>query len=78
MVVHMVRYKPEATVAIKRGENAGRTLRYSNIVTEWKTVGDWDGRRALSMNANAPGGDPVVVIVQRKGYGEIVGAARLR
>ncbi len=77
-VVQLVRYTPEATVAISRGENAGRNLTYSNIVTEWDVIGRWDGRSALSLDADVPGDSPVVVIVQQSTDGPIVGAARLR
>ena len=28
-VIHLISYRPGSTVAIKRGENAGRTLQYS-------------------------------------------------
>ncbi|MFC2969161.1 DUF1223 domain-containing protein [Acidimangrovimonas pyrenivorans] len=75
--VQLVRYRPEATVQIRRGENAGRTLTYHNIVTHWETLRDWDGRSALSLTAPAKGEQPVVVIVQRKGPGEILAAARV-
>lgn len=76
--VALIRYRPEATVSILRGENAGRTLTYHNIVTSWKVLGTWDGRGALSLNARAEGGEPVVVIVQADGPGAILAAARLR
>ncbi len=44
--VQLVRYRPEETVAIERGENAGRTLTYRNIVTSWQALGEWSGRGA--------------------------------
>ena len=77
-VVQLVRYTPEQTVAIRRGENAGRTLNYSNIVKSWDVIGRWDGRSALSLATTADGPDAVVVIVQQNGHGPIVGAAQLR
>ena len=33
-------------VAIEAGENAGRDLTYTNIVTDWETIARWDGQRA--------------------------------
>lgn len=78
MVVQLVRYSKKETRDIRRGENAGRTLDYHNIVTHWETVGDWNARRAKTLTANVPGDAPVVVIVQRKGFGPIVAAAELR
>ena len=77
-VVHLIRYTPEETVAIRRGENAGRTLSYANIVKSWDVIGRWDGRAALALAASAAGPDAVVVIVQQAGHGPIVGAAQLR
>ena len=77
-VVQLVRYTPEATVAISRGENAGRNLRYANIVTSWDVISRWDGRSALALEARAEGDSPVVVILQRSTNGPIVGAAELR
>lgn len=78
MVVQLVRYKPEETVTIGRGENAGKAIKYTNIVTEWRVLGYWDGAGPFSMRADAPGDAPVVVIFQKSGQGPIVGAARLR
>lgn len=77
-VVQLVRYRPEETVEIEHGENAGRVIRYSNIVTDWAPIAEWDGRQPLTMDAAAPGSDAAVVIVQEKGPGAILAAARLR
>ena len=77
-VVQLVRYTPEETVAIRRGENAGRNLTYANIVTSWDVIGRWDGRTALALEADAPGDSPVVIIVQQATNGPIVSAADLR
>lgn len=76
--VQVVRYAPLETVAIRSGENAGREIAYSNIVTQWTRVGAWDGAAPLSMTVDAPGAQPVVVIIQQAGFGPILGAARLR
>jgi hypothetical protein len=76
--VQVVRYRPEDEVEIMGGENAGRTARYANIVTSWQTVGSWDMMSPLEMTVPIEGTDPVVVIVQEAGQGEIVSAARLR
>ncbi len=77
MRVQLVRYKPEETVAIERGENAGRTLTYRNIVTSWEALGDWTGEAPLSITAKAPGPDPAVVILQAQGPSFIHAAARV-
>lgn len=78
MLVQLVRYKPSETVDITRGENAGRSLHYSNIVTDWQVVEKWDGRSPLKVRVKAVGAEPVVVIIQAVGPGQIYAAARLR
>ncbi|MEY4982717.1 MAG: hypothetical protein RIR62_983 [Pseudomonadota bacterium] len=77
VVVQVVRYRPEATVTIERGENAGRTVTYHNIVTSWEAVAEWQGAAPLSISAEAPGEEPVVVILQEQGPARILAAARL-
>ena len=77
-VVQLVRFTPEQTVAISRGENAGHTYSYANIVKSWDVIGRWNGSGALSLNADASGSDGLAVIVQRSASGPIVGAAQLR
>ncbi len=76
--VQLVRYVPEQTVKITRGENAGRTIDYFNIVTDLRELTTWDGKGTLELSANAPGNDPLVVIVQEKGPGRILAAQELR
>jgi hypothetical protein len=78
MLVQLVRYIPEKTVEIGRGENAGRTITYSNVVTEWQVLGPWNGASALMMRADAPGAEPVVIVLQKAGHKAILAAVRLR
>jgi hypothetical protein len=75
--LHLVRYKPTETVEITRGENAGRTLTYHNIVTEWQVLGQWTPDSPLSVSAPVTGDEPVVVIIQKPGNDAIMAAARL-
>ncbi|MGB3314828.1 MAG: DUF1223 domain-containing protein [Albidovulum sp.] len=77
-VVQLVRYTPHARVQIGRGENAGRTIDYANVVTDWSRVANWDGTSDLSLSLKAPGDDAVVVIIQENGPGPILAAAQLR
>ncbi|WP_238364693.1 DUF1223 domain-containing protein [Mesobacterium pallidum] len=77
-MVQLVRYLPSKEVKIKRGENAGKTLTYTNIVTDWQALGDWDGEGRDAIEAQVTGDLPIVVIVQKPGPGEIVAAGRLR
>jgi hypothetical protein len=78
MIVLMVTYLPEATIEIERGENAGRTITYNNIVQDMVPLGTWDGQGVFTATAPAPEGRPVVVLVQAEGAGPIMGASRLR
>ena len=75
-VVELVRYDPLKPSHITRGENAGRDIDYANVVTGWTHVGDWDGASTADLRVNAPGNLPAVVLVQVKGSGPIVAAAR--
>ncbi len=76
MVIQLVRFMPQASVAIHRGENAGRTLDYANVVTGWTDLARWDGQEPLDMSVTADG--PAAVIVQAEGQGPILAAARAR
>ncbi len=75
--VELVRYTPSETVSIKHGENAGLSVAYHNIVTDWQTVAEWSGAEPLVMTANVSGSGPLVVIVQKAGPSEILAAARI-
>lgn len=77
-VVQVATVTPSATVNIRRGENAGLTLKYSNIVRKLVEVGEWDGRGTYRASLKVPDGVGVVVLVQSKASGPILGAAQLR
>ena len=77
-VVQIVRYIPEVVREIRRGENAGRTITYTNVVNSWHNAGVWDTRSPLSMQASLSGSEPVVVIIQQGTDGPILGAAQVR
>lgn len=75
--VQVVRYIPEKVVAIESGENAGQTVTYRNIVTDWKLLGEWPGTGPFEAEAELSGDEPVVVIVQSDGPSDILAASRL-
>ena len=75
--IHLVRFIPSVDVAIEAGENAGHSFTYTNIVTDWLTIARWDGVTAAELTFEAPGTEPVAVLVQREGYGPMLTAARL-
>ncbi len=75
--VHMLRYTPDATTQIKRGENAGHTFNYRNIAQDWTVLGEWDPAAPLDKIVPLPGKLPAVVLVQHSGAGPIAAAARI-
>lgn len=78
LVVDIVGFDPEATVDIERGENAGRTITYANIVRSWARLGSWDGQGEWQADVDLPEASGVALIVQAEGPGAILGALRLR
>jgi hypothetical protein len=76
--VQLVRYLPQETVQIERGENAGANVTYYNVVTAWQPLGDWNGDAPLDLLADAPGPQPVVVIVQQQGPSQVLAVARIK
>ncbi|NRA99107.1 MAG: DUF1223 domain-containing protein [Rhodobacteraceae bacterium] len=74
--VYVVTYAPHRQVDIRRGENAGRTLDYYNIVTSWTRIGVWDGAGRESFAARMPNDEDAVVLVQPTDYGPMLAAAR--
>ena len=78
LLVQLIRYTPSSRVAIKRGENAGRTINYANVVTELNVLGDWNTDKPLSMETPVQGDAPIVVILQHPSTGPVAAAARVR
>jgi hypothetical protein len=76
--IHVVRYRAAETVKILRGENAGRTMAYSNVVDEWDLAARWNGSEAFRTDVPLIGDGPVAVLVQVPDHGPILAAARLR
>jgi hypothetical protein len=77
-VIQLVRYLPEAWVNIRAGENAGRKMRYTNIVTEWVSLTEWDGTGELTARTSVSGDQPIVILVQSVEHGPILAAEVLR
>ncbi|RVV99076.1 DUF1223 domain-containing protein [Mesobaculum littorinae] len=78
VMVQLVTFLPEETTEIERGENAGKTLTYTNIVQDWRDIGEWSGAEPLKIDAPLDGGLPAAVILQRTGVGAVLGAARVQ
>jgi hypothetical protein len=76
LIVQRVRLISEATVNIERGENAGRTARYVNIVTGMERLATWDTRAPLSLDM-AEGQGTDVILLQSGDHGPILAATRI-
>jgi len=74
--VWLVRYDPRVIdVAVRRGENGGRTLPHRNVVHELVRIGAWTGAESgIALPKPAPG-LRTAVLVQGRGGGPIVAAA---
>ncbi|MGL4541954.1 MAG: DUF1223 domain-containing protein [Polymorphobacter sp.] len=75
--VWLVRYDPRTVaVAVRAGENNGKTLPHRNIVRSLARLGSWDGAAArFALPAAAPG-LATAILVQGRGGGGIIAAAR--
>jgi hypothetical protein len=71
--------KKVETVAITRGENAGRELNYHHPVRELTPIGTWTGEaitlRLPLKDLKTRGSDYLMVLLQGEGAGPILGAA---
>ena len=72
----VARYRRSAGVEIARGENAGRQIRYHNVVEAMMPLAAWDGDAPLEMSLPAPAaGEGVAVWLQRGDAGPILAVA---
>ena len=83
--IRLVLLTSEAVVKIERGENAGATIDYYNVVREMRPIGMWDGDSVkITLPEDeimADGVDACAILVQEdlpNGPGAILGAAWLR
>jgi len=77
LAVLLARYIPEATVSVARGENAGRVLTYTNVVTELTEIATLTSETRLVLEFDWPRDTPLAVLVQQRDHGPIEAAARL-
>jgi len=79
--VWLLHLRSAVTVAIKAGENEGRSVTYHNVVGDIRAVGIWKGSSlSLTLPRSAMAGlphDAVAVLVQHGGYGHVIGASYL-
>jgi hypothetical protein len=79
--VNLVAYIPQATTAIGRGENSGRTLTDFNIVRQIRRLGAWTGKAAtfhVALAALPADANHAAVLVQRVNLGPMAGALTIR
>jgi hypothetical protein len=85
-VVWLVTFKDHAAVMIERGENAGKTVDYTQIVTGRQMLGMWDATAGTHLKLplselTADGSNGAVILVQgdKDGLpGPILGAAQVQ
>lgn len=75
--IFLVRVIPEATTSIKRGENAGKTISYVNVVEEMTWIADWNGRSNVEVGASLDSDSQYVILIQAKDFGPVLGAQKL-
>ncbi|MEQ8707822.1 MAG: DUF1223 domain-containing protein [Rhodospirillales bacterium] len=80
--VLMIAFQSEKTQVIPRGENAGKTLTYYNVVRDVQQIGTWRGEAAqfdLGSAGDLPKGtDGCAILVQDPVSGAIIGAAQMK
>ncbi|MBE3637674.1 DUF1223 domain-containing protein [Mangrovicoccus algicola] len=76
--LYLLRYQPEATVKIGKGENAGRKITYTNIVTDLHLAEYWSGEAPEEFDLPVTGDQPVAVLLQERGQGPVIAAATAR
>ena len=84
-MVWLVTYKDHAAVVIERGENAGKTIDYTQIVTGKQMLGMWEGAEGTvlklplsELSANGSNGAAILVQSDKEGLpGPIIGAASI-
>ena len=76
-IIWIAKYTKSATVEISRGENAGRTINYMNVVTSLNRIGSWAGNdiEDVAMPQPEPG-EGVAIWVQGGENGPILAAAK--
>lgn len=78
--VWLIRYDPrEQDVAIKSGDNRGKTVVQKNVVRQMAKLGVWRGHAtAYRLPAPSDDGLQTVIIVQSPRGGRVIGVARAR
>ncbi|GHA53951.1 hypothetical protein GCM10008927_19830 [Amylibacter ulvae] len=75
--IQLVYFKPMERVKIGHGENGGRTIDYTNVVSQWDTIAQWNGSTPLNLTYDLERDEPVAVFVQGEKLGPILAARKL-
>lgn len=79
--VWLVLYDKSQTVAVKAGENGGRTITHANVVREIRRAGSWNGKAAqMTVPVDAAtlrAHSGAAIIVQAGSYGAVLGAGAI-
>ena len=79
--IWVMRTLAQGAVNVEQGENRNHQLTYTNIVRDLQRAGEWNGEAMkidLPMTLAKTRHDGVVVILQARDYGPVLGAALLR
>jgi len=77
-IVWIAKYTLSATVEISRGENAGRTITYMNVVNSMNRIGSWAGSEPEEVAMPQPEpGEGVAIWIQAGETGPILAAAKI-
>jgi hypothetical protein len=78
--LYVAAVRPDAGVGIARGENAGLSVKYTNVVRRLVNAARWSGERAkvrvTLADLDAKPGDRIVAFLQADGLGPIGAAAQ--
>jgi len=78
--VWLVLFDREHVTPVKRGENAGATLKDYNVVRAWRRLGEWTGAAAelpVDVDSAAMVTGSYAVVIQADPVGPVLGAVRL-
>jgi len=79
--IWVMRTLAQGSVSVEEGENRNHQLTYTNIVRDLQRAGEWDGQAMkidLPMSLAKLKYDGVVVILQARDFGPVLGAAVLQ
>ena len=76
--IFFARIDPAVRIHIERGENAGRTVTYSNVVASWERLGSWNGGQQASFSRQVEPSAPFVLLLQGAGNGPVFAVREIR